>query len=342
MLTNKKRHKLSLEILITVAVCFATALCLFLFISVFIPRLVEEYCFNNNIILNDYEFYKLDAVTFGTGVTVSVIFFIILFFSVFGKKLTYIRTIIKGIADLQNGNYGNQVEILGNNELTQLAEAVNYLSASEAAVKKKEKQLSTEKEELIRTLSHDIRTPLTSIMSYTELLLTKENLTDKEQKDYMLLVNKKMTQIKDLTDILLDGSKRSLEHFDDIRLLFEQLTAEFTDELEENFNVSLSLKIRPETKGNFDTGELFRIFDNLTSNIKKYALPSAPVVLSVLSADKGIVIHQRNTIKKDNQPTESYRMGLNSIRRIAHNYGGTAETAESNGQFEIIITLSDI
>ncbi len=247
-----------------------------------------------------------------------------------------------GVEILRDGNYGEQVELRGNNELTELAEAVNYLSESEQKLKEKEKRLYEEREELIRTLSHDIRTPLTSIMSYTELLGQKERLTVEEQQEYRCLVAKKTEQIKNLTDILLDGGHREPEFFEDARLLFEQLADEFEAELEDDFTPVTELSYVGAFSGNFDVGELRRIFDNLISNVKKYAEPSEPVELTISKKDEGIVIRQSNRIAKDKQPSESYKMGLYSIRRIAQNYGGTVEVRDENGKYEIIITLSNI
>ncbi len=343
MLTDqtKKRRKLSVEILVIVAICFALSMVLYLFLVYFAPRLVEEYCFFNDIVLDEFDLYRLDVTMYTTGVTVSVVFFIVMFFSLFGERLAYIRKITLGVDSLRNGNYGNRVELIGNNELTELAEAVNYLSQSERNVKEKEKRLNEEREELIRTLSHDIRTPLTSLMAYTELLAAKKSVTNEDYREYISLVSKKTAQIKELTDILLDGGRREVERFADARLLFEQLAEEFEDELGEDFPLSVSLP-SVAFQGRFDVGELRRIFDNLISNIGKYADPEKTVELSVTKTESGIVIHQANAVRQVGQPIESYRMGLNSIRRIAQNYGGTVEVSEADGQFEITVVLSDI
>ena len=85
-----------------------------------------------------------------------------------------------------------------------------------------------------------------------------------------------------------------------------------------------------------------RIFDNIISNVKKYAEPSEPVELTISKKDEGIEIRQSNRIAKDRQTSENYKMGLYSIRRIAQNYGGTVEVRDENGKYEIMITLSNI
>ena len=79
----------------------------------------------------------------------------------------------------------------GNNELTQLAKSVNYLSQTQREVKQREQALSAEKEQFIRGLSHDIRTPLTSIMAYSELLAGEKAVAPEEQEKYLHLIHTK-------------------------------------------------------------------------------------------------------------------------------------------------------
>ena len=340
--TRKKSRKLSYEILGLFAACFAISLVLFFFLAFFGVAAVEGYCWNRDIVLDENQLFHLDSIVFSVALAMSVGFFILLFLILFGERLAYIRTIIKGIDTLQRGEHGHQLPLEGNNELTQLAEAINYLSLTELEIKEKEKALNEEKEELIRTLSHDIRTPLTSILSYTELLADKKELSADEQKEYLALVRKKAGQIKDLTDILLDGGKREVEHFDDARLLFEQLAGEFEEVLEDNYNLIVDISDCPKFSGKFDVREMRRIFDNLISNVQKYAEPSQPVELSVVKNPNGITIKQKNTVKKNAERTDSYKMGLYSIKRIAQSYKGGAEVHLDDEKFEIIITLSEI
>ena len=338
----KKRCRLTHEILGLVCLCFALSLLLYVLITTFGGVLIEEYCFQNDIFMDEFDWYDVDNTLHGVGFCVSTVFFTVLFFALFGERLAYVRKITAGVDILRDGNYGEQVELRGNNELTELAQAVNYLSESERNLREKEKRLYEEREELIRTLSHDIRTPLTSVMSYTELLGQKETLTVEEQQEYRCLVAKKTEQIKKLTDILLDGGHREPEFFEDARLLFEQLADEFESELEDRFQISSELSFVTAFSGNFDVGDLRRIFDNIISNIKKYAEPAEIVELVISKTDTGVAIRQMNSVIKNKKSTESYKMGLYSIRRIAQNYGGTVEVRDENEKYEILITLSNI
>ena len=185
-----------MEILITYAVCFVLSALLFVFITFFGIGIVEEYCIVKGIELDTEQYYHLDNIILGSGIVISLAFFIILFLAMFGEKLAYIRTLIKGVDTLRRGKLGHTLPIEGNNELTTLAEEINYLSLAELEIKEKEKRLNEDKEELVRALSHDIRTPLTSIMSYTELLSGGGEIAPEQQKEYLALVAKKSLQIK--------------------------------------------------------------------------------------------------------------------------------------------------
>ena len=339
---QKKYRRLSLETLGLFAVCFVVALLLYLFLSAAGLGVVTNYCADREIVLDEMQLYELDGVVFSVSLVVSVCFFIVLFLILFGERLAYIRTIIVGIDALRRGEYGHRLPAVGNNELTQLAEEVNYLLESEQELRAAEQRLQEEREALIRALSHDIRTPLTGILSYTQLLEGQESYTPEQQREYLSLVRRKAEQIKELTDVLLDGGNRALERFDNARVLMEQLAGEFEEMLEDSFSLSVDLSRYPAAPGCFDVRELRRIFDNLISNVQKYAEPTQPVVLSVAATESGAIIRQRNGIRQHGERSEGYRVGLASIRRIAQSYGGSVEILQDEKTFEIVITLSDI
>ncbi|MBO5109310.1 MAG: HAMP domain-containing histidine kinase [Clostridia bacterium] len=339
---EKRRRQLAVELLWLFAVCFVLALAVYFFLSFLGMALVDEY--SNSLLhpITEDERYDLDRIVFSVSLIASAGFFSVLFFALFGERIAYIRTIIQGVDALRQGNYAQRLPLEGNNELTQLAETINFLSVTEEEIKEKERRLKEEREELIRTLSHDIRTPLTSILSYSELLTAKKDCTSDEYEEYVAMVCRKAKQIQDLTDILLDGGKREVEHFENARLLMEQLAAEFEDVLESTHTVSTDLSHCPAFSGRFDVGEMRRIFDNLISNVQKYADPAEPVTFSIGHDGCGIQICQSNHVKKPKSTATSYRMGLNSIRRIAQNYGGSVAVEETDSVFTITVSLSEI
>ena len=122
----------------------------------------------------------------------------------------------------------------------------------------------------------------------------------------------------------------------------EQIVEEFQEELEEQFTVSVDFEHCPNFSCRVDVQELRRIFDNLSSNVRKYADPTKPVTLSVGLENGGLLIRQTNAVLPEKPQSESYQIGLNSIRRIAQHYGGSVAVEENSMAFSITIILSQI
>ncbi|MEE1038903.1 MAG: histidine kinase dimerization/phospho-acceptor domain-containing protein, partial [Eubacterium sp.] len=141
----------------------------------------------------------IQNVSLGASVLIAVVLLLFLV----GKKIAYLKKIILGVKALRTHRMDYKIPLEGNNEFTELAETINYLSKTELELKEKEEQLQNEKENFIRSLSHDIRTPLTSILSYSEYMNSKDTVTSDEVKEYVSLMQKKAQQIKTLTDQLL-------------------------------------------------------------------------------------------------------------------------------------------
>ena len=338
---SNKRRKLSGEILGLLAVTLVLALILLQFLGIVARAMIDSFLFMRDIVLTEAQYVQLDDWVFHLSLLVSVAFFIILFLFLLGERLSYIREVLAGIDALRSGQEDYVVPLEGSNELTQLAEAVNYLSRTQREVKEQERVLNEEKEQFIRALSHDIRTPLTSIMAYSELLTGANTVDPQEQTRYLELIQHKAGQIKDMTDILLDGSKRNPEYFEDARLLIEQLTAEFEEMLEDGFSIEASLDC-PAFPGTFDVQELRRIFDNLVSNVQKYADPDRPVKISISLEGVQLLIRQENAVRERIAPADGYQIGLRSIQRIAQNYAGQVDVQKDDAAFAITITLSVI
>ena len=338
---GQKRHKLSGEILGVLTITFIIALFLFQLLRIAAGAIIDSVLFMQDIVLTEAQYMQADDWVFNLSLLVSVGFFVILFLFLLGERLSYIRDILEGIDALQKGQENHMVPVEGNNELTQLAKAVNYLSKTQREVKQREQALSEEKEQFIRGLSHDIRTPLTSIMAYSELLAGQNDTALEEQARYLNLIHTKAGQIKEMTDLLLDGSKRSPEYFENACLLMEQLAEEFESMLEDDFSVKTTLTC-PAFSATFDVQELQRIFDNLISNVQKYAAPDKPILLTISAENEQLIIRQENAVRKLDAPAEGYQIGLKSIQRIAQNYGGRVEVQQDDAMFMIRILLSDI
>ena len=122
----------------------------------------------------------------------------------------------------------------------------------------------------------------------------------------------------------------------------EQLVAEFEEDLEDEFDVYTDLSGCGFFAGTFDVQELRRTFDNLSSNVRKYADPGQPINLCIKADQDGLTIQQTNTIPASPVQRDSYKLGLNSIRRIAQNYGGWVEVRQDESNFSITIIFTEI
>lgn len=334
-----KRHRFSREILGLVGISAAFALILFLVLTHIAATVAQVYCFENDIPMTEFDWMDVERWIFGVGGGLSVCLFSILFLSLLGQRLAYIRKITGGIDAMRLGEQNPPIPLEGNNELTELAAAINYMSAARQEMAQKEKELAQEKEQLTRTLSHDIRTPLTSILAYSEYLAANDSVSVQERQNYLRMMQRKAEQIRDLTDILLDESRRKPEFFENAHLLLEQLAAEFEENLEDAFLVRITLPGCEALPGTFDVQELRRIFDNLSSNVRKYADPAHPVDLTISREENDLIICQSNTVLPQVDHADSYKLGISSIRRIAQHYGGKVTVLNHDGKFEITVKL---
>lgn len=147
------------------------------------------------------------------------------------------------------------------------------------------------KTELITNVSHDIKTPLTSIINYVDLL-KKENIQDEKVKEYIDILDKKSQRLKKLTEDLIEASKVSSGNVNlnfesiDIKELFNQTIGEFKDRFEQK-DLKIEVKI-PESdiKIKADSRYLYRIIENLFSNITKYALESSRIYIDIVEKNK--------------------------------------------------------
>lgn len=336
---TKKSCKLSYELLVLTLKCLGISLVLFLILSGLAGRVVESYIFQQDIPMTEFDWMEVDRWIFGVSGFLSCCSFSALFLGLLGDRIAYIRKITDGIDRLHNPASSVSIPLEGNNELTALAQAINEMSEARQQLRQKEQTLAEEKDQLVRSLSHDIRTPLTSILAWSELLAQQ---AEGEQKVQLNMIRSKAVQIRDLTAVLLDGTRRNLEPFENGKLLMEQIAAEFEAELEEQYSVATDFSNCPAFSARLDVQELRRIFDNLASNIRKYADPAQPVSLAIAYENSALLIRQTNASLPQKEQAESYGIGLNSIRRIVQMYGGSVTAKENEDQFSISIILCDL
>ena len=200
MLISEKRRntpKLSREIMGLLCITAAIALFFFGFLYLTANAIASTYLLENDILLTEGQLLTLQGGIRSLSLLSAVLLFLALFLFLLGQKMAYLREIIQGVEALRTHRMDFTMPIEGDNELKELAESINFLSETERQL---ETELQAEKEQLIRDLSHDIRTPLTAMLSYSDYLGRKETLEQEEVQEYIALVQRKGQQIKALTD----------------------------------------------------------------------------------------------------------------------------------------------
>ncbi len=200
-----------------------------------------------------------------------------------------IKKALKDIYEGKNDVRLNEDELRG--ALKEMAIYVNDIANGFSNAIQESLKSERLKTELITNVSHDIKTPLTSIINYVDLL-KKENIQDEKVKEYIDILDKKSQRLKKLTEDLVEASKVSSGNVKlnfesiDIKELFNQTIGEFKDRFEDK-----DLKIEvgmPESdiKIKADSRYLYRIIENLFSNITKYALEGSRVYIDVTENNK--------------------------------------------------------
>jgi len=199
---------------------------------------------------------------------------------------------------------------------------------------------------LITAISHDIRTPLTALMGYLDLLEGKQYQNEEQMERYLGASREKARQLKELTDELFryflvfatPEMKLHPERYD-APILMEQLLGERIIRLEEaGFRVQ-STPLQQDCVVELDVQYLQRVLDNLFTNIEKHADKKSRVtVLARLEEDK-LILDLANGVPLRPNAAESTKIGLQTCRKIIREMGGTFETQMEEGKFLAEIAL---
>lgn len=214
------------------------------------------------------------------------------------KNVKSFNRIKEGVEQIKNGNLHHRIEVDGKGELSRLAADIN--SITDGLKKSVDSEIKSErlKTELITNVSHDIRTPLTSIITYVDLLKIEK---DPEMiAEYIDVLDQKSKRLKHLTDDLFEAAKASsgsmpvqLERIDIVSLLTQGI-GEMGEKIEAS-SLDFKLAYPPEKVYMKADGKLlWRSIENLFSNIFKYALPASRVYIDVEDLGNEILVTFKN------------------------------------------------
>ena len=159
------------------------------------------------------------------------------------------------------------------------------------------------KTELITNVSHDIKTPLTSIINYVDLL-KKEDIQNEKAKEYLDILEQKSQRLKRLTEDLIEASKASSGNIKldmkkiNVNELIKQISGEFEDKFK-NKNLDLNIEMPKEDVFILaDSRYLYRVMENMYTNIEKYAMENSRVYVDLLEENKKVKIEIKNISKE--------------------------------------------
>ncbi len=214
------------------------------------------------------------------------------------KKVKSFQAIQEGVETIKDGNLHHRIEVSGNGEFGKLADNIN--SITDGLKKAVDSELKSErlKTELITNVSHDIRTPLTSIITYVDLL-KNEKLPSKAE-EYVEVLDQKSKRLKILTDDLFEAAKASSGNIPvdfvkiDIVSLITQGLGEVNDKIEA---MDLDFKMNYPKDKIYVTADgklLWRSIENLLSNIFKYAHEGSRVYIDIEDLGSEILLTFKN------------------------------------------------
>ncbi|MGL5756268.1 MAG: sensor histidine kinase [Paraclostridium sp.] len=216
------------------------------------------------------------------------------------NKLGYIDAIMDGTKKIKNGDIHHKIEIKGDDALSIFAQNINNLSDGlDNAIEEKFKS-ERMKTELITNVSHDLKTPLTSIINYVDLIKKEENIQPEYLKDYVNVLDNKSRRLKSLIEDLFEASKASSGNIElnieklDLNQLLRQSIGE-TEEKLASSHLDLKVNIPKEAVYiNCDGRRMYRVFENLLTNIAKYSLNNTRVYIDMKLANDKVYLSMKN------------------------------------------------
>ncbi|HFQ7765321.1 TPA: histidine kinase dimerization/phospho-acceptor domain-containing protein [Clostridioides difficile] len=241
----------------------------------------------------------ISTLSIGMGLLFSICIF--LGFTIYiTKRLSYLSYVIEGTERIKKGELDYKIKITGNDNFTFLAENINNIG--EGLDRAIEEQVKSErmKSDLITNVSHDLKTPLTSIINYVDLIKKEESIQPEYINDYINVLESKSKRLKLLIEDLFEASRVSSGNIElqiskiDLVQLLRQSIGELEEKLSKN-NLYLKLNV-PNDKVYIwaDGRRMYRVFENLLSNIAKYSLEETRVYIDVYDYGENVKVTMKN------------------------------------------------
>lgn len=271
--------------------------------TLFYPINIENgryYLIYKDIPQANIEYFKYEVNNSFLALVLSVIIFIILFFIISNKKTKYLDEIAKGIQCIADGDLEYKIAKVGDDEIANIAVNVNNMAEEINARIKAQQDSEKTKTDLITNVSHDLRTPLTSIMGYIGLVKDKKYDDEQTKDEYLNIAYNKSEKLRVLIEDLFEYTKLNNNgmKLDKTEINLVDFVSQVSEEMKpyfENENVE-QVKTLSEQKiiVNIDPMKMVRVVENLLSNAVKYSYKPGTVIIGVYEKDGYAIITVKN------------------------------------------------
>ena len=260
-----------------------------------------------------------------------------------------VQTLSRQVRQVSRGDLGMQITPQTHDEIGQLALDVDAMRLSIIDKLQREEEAWRANSQLITAISHDVRTPLTALMGYLEIV-SDETLSPEERSAYLEICKNNAQRLKSLTDelfgfFLVFGKPtpdQQPENFDAVTLLDQVILEHVMELTQRGFQVDSRAE---DLRGTLcvDLGHFRRVFDNLFSNVRKYADPAHPVIITQHIDRDELLVTISNHINSTHPRVESNRIGLQTCHKLVAAMGGEFNQTRTKDTFcvEVLLPLHE-
>lgn len=266
--------------------------------------------------------------------------------------IRYISRISEAVQNISEGNLNTVIDVIGDDEFSSMAANLNHMAADIKKLMEKERESERTKNELITNVAHDLRTPLTSIIGYLELLAGNQQVPADMQNKYIEIAYGKSRRLQKLIEDLFGFTKLNcgkiamhVGQIDIVKLLGQLVEEAYPNFVEKGLSYDLQSNV-PAKIINADGNLLARLFDNLIGNAIKYGADGKRVLVKIHAEGETVTVSVTNygyVIPADELPlifNKFYRveqsrssstggtgLGLAIAKEIVDMHGGTISVA---------------
>ncbi|MGL5868105.1 ATP-binding protein [Clostridium chrysemydis] len=356
-LRNINLNKLSIYIILAVAVSIFCAVEFVMLIGIIVLKLYPKFyeIMTTNYFISINAFYMLWIGIVGM--------FLLTFMILINRKIKYIKYMTKGVKEIKEEGFGKTLEVKGKDELGELCESINDMSIELRKKIDKEKEIENTKNELITNISHDLKTPLTALVGYLELL-DSSNLDEETKKKYTKTAYSKSLRLKELVNELFEYTKLTSsdivinKEIFNISNIINQIVGEsILSFSERNIEVILDNPYK-ELYFEIDSKLFTRAIENLVKNAEKYSDSNTTFKVKVKENNDFINISFENKCegikeadlekifdkfyrldKARSSENEGSGLGLNISKRIIELHNGSLSVKKENDYIKFNILL---